>query len=118
MQSPALPQELQTELNRVNEGVGRYISKIFTYILTPLLLPLATAFAYGVQKWCGINLDPAELTGYLTAVASGVGITAFKWVSNRGEWERSVVEVAQWYRLGQQAHAANLPAPSPPSARG
>ena len=107
-----IPTDLQTQLDAINTGVGRYIAKIFTYVLTPLLLPLATALAYGFQKWFGLDLDPAALTGYLTAVAGGIGITAFKWVSNRGEWEQTVLQLAQWYRLGQQATAAQQPPPA------
>lgn len=111
--SGQLPPELQTELDRINTGAGRYIAKAVTFVLTPLLLPLATALAYGFQKWFGLKLDPAELTGYLTAVASGIGITAYRWVANRGEWERTVLQLAQWYKLGQQAQGG-APAISPP----
>ena len=113
MPNDQVPTELQTELDRINTGVGRYIAKIFTFVLTPLILPLATSLAYGLQKWFGMELDAAELTGYLTAIASGIGISAYKWIGNRGEWERSVVQLAQWHKLGQQAGGGPIP-PTPP----
>jgi hypothetical protein len=112
--SRQIPSELQTELDRINTGIGRFISKAVTFVLTPLLLPLATSLAYGIQNWFGMDLDPAELTGYLTAVAGGIGITGYKWVANRGEWERTVLQISEWYRLGEQARASGQVPPPPP----
>jgi hypothetical protein len=109
--SPAL----QKELDGINSGASQYIGRIITFVVTPLLLPVGTALAYGLQNWLGLDLDAAELTGYLTAIASGMGITAFKWVSNRGEWERTVLQLSEWYKLGKAAQAAGQPAPPPPS---
>jgi hypothetical protein len=109
-----VPPELQTELNRINTGIGQYISRAVSFVLTPLLLPLATALAYGFQKWFGLKLDPAALTGYLTAVAGGIGITLYKWIANRGEWERTVLQLAQWYKLGSQAQTTGQPPPQLP----
>ena len=114
MADEQLPPELQSEVDRINAGSGRYISRAVTFVLTPLLLPLATSFAYGLQKWFGLDLDPAALTGYLTAVAGGMGITGYKWVSNRGDWEQTVLKLTQWYKLGQQAQATGQPVPPPP----
>jgi hypothetical protein len=114
MANGQIPAELQTELERIHTGIGRYIARAVTFVLTPLLLPVATALAYGFQKWFGLDLDAAELTGYLTAVASGIGITAYRWVANRGEWERTVLQLAEWYRLGQQAQSVGQPTPPPP----
>ena len=111
MTNGEIPSELQTELTRINTGAGRYIAKGVTFVLTPLLLPIGTSLAYGLQKWFGLDLDAAELTGYLTAVASGIGITAYRWVANRGEWEQTVLRLAQWYKLGQQAQQNPPPPP-------
>jgi len=110
-----VPPELKTEMDRINTGIGRFVAKGITFVVTPLLLPLATAFAYGIQKWFGLELDTAELTGYLSAVAGGIGITFFKFVSNRGEWERSVLQLSQWYQLGKEA-GGGTPPPLPPKA--
>jgi|Tabmets5t2r1_1033131.scaffolds.fasta_scaffold85000_1 hypothetical protein len=114
MANDQIPQELQTELDRINTGIGRYIARAVTFILTPLLLPVATALAYGFQKWFGLDLDAAALTGYLTAVASGIGITAYRWVANRGAWEQTVLQLAQWHKLGQQAQTAGQAPPPLP----
>jgi hypothetical protein len=108
-----IPPELKQELDRINTGAGRYISKAVTFVLTPLLLPLATSFAYGIQKWFGLKLDAAQLTGYLTAIAAGLGITVYKWIANRGEWERTVIQLSQWYKLNKEAQAGGE---SPPIA--
>jgi hypothetical protein len=114
MADTAIPQELQTELDRINTGIGRYMAKGFTFVLTPLLLPLATSLAYFVQRQFGLDLDATELTGYLTAIAGGIGITAYRWVGNRGEWERTVLQLAQWYKLGKEAQATGEAPPPPP----
>jgi hypothetical protein len=108
-----LPPELEQEVNRINAGSGRYISKAVTFVLTPLLLPLATSFAYGVQKWFGLKLDAAQLTGYITAIAGGIGITLYKWLANRGEWERTVLQLSQWYKLNVEAQASGQAPPGP-----
>ena len=114
--NPPLPPELKLELDRINTGVGKYIAKAVTFVLTPLLLPLAASFAYWIQKAFGIDLDPTELTGYLVAIASGVGITVYKWVANRGEWEKSVLLLAHWYKIGSEATANQTPPPGLPPA--
>jgi hypothetical protein len=110
----SIPPELEAELTKINTGIGRYVSKGVAFVLTPLLLPLMTSLAYGIQKWFGLKLDAAQLTGYLTAIAAGIGLTAYKWISNRGEWERTVLQLSQWYKLGSQAQAAGQPLPPPP----
>ncbi|MGH2744488.1 MAG: hypothetical protein ACRDN8_18810 [Thermoleophilaceae bacterium] len=114
MADSQLSSELGTELSRINTGIGRYIAKGVTFVLTPILLPLATSFAYGLQKWFGLGLDPAALTGYLTAVAGGIAITGYKWVANRGEWERTVYQLAEWHNVGQAAQAAGQAPPPQP----
>lgn len=106
-QSPAAV----VELERLNRGAGPFIAKAVTFLITPLLLPLATSFAYYVHKWLGVKLDAAELTGYLTAIAAGVGITAYKYLANRGEWERTVLQLAHLYQVGQAAQSGEAPPP-------
>lgn len=110
----AIPPELEAELTKINTGIGQYVSRAVAFVVTPLLLPLMTSLAYGIQKWFGLNLDAAQLTGYLAAIAGGIGLTAYKWIANRGEWERTVLQLSQWYKFGSQAQAAGQPPPPPP----
>jgi hypothetical protein len=84
----------------VDNAIESQIGKIVAGVVIPLVLPLGTSLAYGLQKWFGIHLTGATLTGYLAAIAAGIAITGYKWLENRGSWERAVLEVAHFYDAG------------------
>jgi len=88
-------------------------------IATALLVPLLTGACAWLQKELGIKLDPAELATFIASVAAGVVITAYKWISNRGDWERSVVDAYGVYLTGQAATTHQVVVVSaPPSPNG
>jgi hypothetical protein len=69
--------------------------------------------ASGADGASGLKLDAAQLTGYITAIAGGLGITLYKWIANRGEWERTVIQLSQWYKLNIEAQASGQAPPGP-----
>jgi hypothetical protein len=102
--TPAKPddyEKLKEQFNIVvTDTIGRKVAAG-----TALAVPLVTAFCAWAQKEIGINLDPASLTAFITSMAVGISAAGFKWLSNRGEWERGAVEAYQLYLTGQSALA-------------
>lgn len=81
--------------------VEAYIGRIVAGVVTPLLLPLAGAFAIWVNKATGLDLDGAELTAYVGTVVTGVAAVGYKWLSNRGEYEKLKLELEKLYEAGR-----------------
>ena len=69
--------------------------------LTPVLASAMAAILYWLQDTLGIDLqvDPAVAAAFVGTLILGACLTAFKWLENRGAWERAVV-------LGEGLHAA------------
>lgn len=123
VETPAQPADfnkLKEEFENVAKStIGRWVAAGVA-----LAVPVITAFCAWLQKEVGINLDPASLTAFITSIAAGAAILGFKWLSNRGDWERAAVEAYQVYLTGQAATttthiavAQAIPAgPTPPSA--
>lgn len=84
----------------VDNAIQSQIGKIVVTIVVPLLLPLGTSLAYGLQKWFGLKLSGASLATYLGTIAAGIAITAYKWLENRGAWEKAVLEIAHLHDVG------------------
>lgn len=78
-----------------------YIGRVVAFVLTPLLLPLAATVAVWIQDVLGIDLDGAQLTGYVIAVVTGVALAAFQWLRNRGLWEQAQLELAKLEAAGR-----------------
>jgi hypothetical protein len=90
----------ETLEQKVNKEIESSIGKWVAGLVVPLALPISTIVSYYLQKWLGFKLSAGALSGYLGSVAAGVAISAYKWLENRGQWERSVLEIAKLYELG------------------
>jgi hypothetical protein len=114
--TPAVPgdyEKLKDEFDSVaTSNIGRWVASGIA-----LAVPVVTAFCAWLQKELGIDLDPASLTAFITSMAAGIAITGYKWLSNRGDWERLAVEGYQLYLTGQSASGTTtqvvVGAPSP-----
>jgi hypothetical protein len=93
----------------VQSNVGRVVAFVFT----PILLPVVGGLAFWLQKVIGIHMDPAEATGYIVAIVAGAGLTAYKWVHNRGEFEKAALEVHKLYEAGRELVAQDQAAADP-----
>jgi hypothetical protein len=106
---PADYEKLKEEFNSVaTSSIGRWVAAGIA-----LAVPIATAFCAWLQKEIGINLDPASLTAFITSMTAGITITGFKWLTNRGNWERGAVEGYQVYLAGQAVPAGKTDVGSP-----
>ncbi len=100
--TPGDYEELKKQFEEVvTSTIGRRVTGLIA-----LGTPVFTAVCAWLQKKVGINLDPAALTAFIASVVAGVSIIGFKWLGNRGSWERTAVEGYHVYLIG---HAATAP---------
>lgn len=86
----------------------QYIGRIVAFVLTPILLTVVTPLAVWAQAKLGVHLDPAEVVAYIVTIGTGIALVAYKWLHNRGEFEKGV-------QLLENLHAAGqVPAPVDP----
>jgi hypothetical protein len=98
--------KLKSEFNSVIESkIGQQAT-----VLAALAVPLVTALCAWLQRKVGINLSPAALTAFIATMGAGIFVTAFKWLANRGSWERTIVEAYGAYLTGK----ADVPPDSGP----
>ena len=102
--TPAKPEDYEKLKGQFNEVVTSTIGRKVAAGIA-LGLPVITAVCAWAQKEIGINLDPASLTAFIASMAVGISVTGFKWLSNRGDWERGAVEAYQLYLTGQSMTA-------------
>jgi hypothetical protein len=96
-------EKLKEEFEKVATSyIGRWVAAGVA-----LAVPIITALCAWLEKEIGINLNPASLTAFITSMAAGLAIMGFKWLSNRGNWERSVIEGYHIYLAGQAATATS-----------
>jgi hypothetical protein len=113
-QTPATNEDftaLKTQFDKVvSSEVGRLIP-----VITAVAIPVITAICAWLQKQLGIKLDPAALTAFIASMGAGIVLTAYKWMSNRGAWERAVVDAYKVYLTGQSM-TTNQIIVTPPAA--
>jgi hypothetical protein len=98
--------KLRSEFNSVVESrIGQQAT-----VLAALAVPLVTGLCAWLQRKVGINLSPAALTAFIATMGAGIFVTAFKWLANRGSWERTIVEAYGAYLTGK----ADVPPDSGP----
>lgn len=92
----------------LEDVANSYIGRIVAFVLTPILLPTATAVAAWLQDAVGIDLEGGQLTAYVVAVAGGLTLTAVTWLYNRGKWEVGKAELDKLYELANHEVDRNL----------
>jgi hypothetical protein len=89
--------KLRGEFNSVVESkIGQQAT-----VLAALAVPLVTGLCAWLQQKVGIDLSPAALTAFIATMGAGIFVTAFKWLANRGSWERTIVEAYGLYLTGK-----------------
>lgn len=83
-----------------------YIGRIVAFVLTPVLLPLATSFAVWAQDFLGVNLSGDQLTAYVVTFVIGLALVIYKWLANRGEWERAIAWIDKIHDSGGEVPVA------------
>lgn len=91
----------------------QYIGRIVAFVLTPLLLTVVTPLAVWAQAQLGINLNPAEVVAYIVTVGTGIALVAYKWLHNRGEFEKGVHLIEHLHDAGEVPVVAAPPVVPP-----
>lgn len=86
----------------MNSVIQSQIGRIVAFVLTPILLPVSASVATWIQDIAGLDLDGADLTAYVVAVVAGVTVAVYKWLSNRGEWERVIEYINRTHDAGAE----------------
>ncbi len=89
------------KLAEVNKELESKIARWVSGLVVPVVLPVSTIISFYLQKWLHFKLDAGSLAAYLSTIAAGVSITAYKWVSNRGDYERALLEIVKLHELGK-----------------
>lgn len=66
---------------------NKYIGRIVTFVLTPLLAVLVPPVEHGLNSVLGTNFSDQQLSNMAIATVVGLAIVAYKWLHNRGVWE-------------------------------
>lgn len=85
----------------LNDVISSNIGRVVTFVVTPILLPIVALGSVWLQDNLGINLDPTETVAYIGTVVSGLSLVIFKWLSNRGEWEKTVATIEKLHEEGK-----------------
>jgi sulfite exporter TauE/SafE len=90
---------------KFDDVVTNNVGRIVAFVLTPILLPGVGAVAFWLQNVIGIDLQQytAVAVGFVVSVVTGCALVAYKWLENRGAWEKGVAELEALYHAGQQA---------------
>ena len=95
--------KLRNEFNSVVESkIGQQAS-----VLVALAVPFATGLCAWLQRKIGIDLSPAALTAFIATMGAGIFATGFKWLTNRGNWERTIVQAYGIYLTGKSDFPAD-----------
>ena len=103
-----LPDPTQTLPDALAGTIKSVVPKAVAFVLTPLLLPIAGAVSFWLQKKVGIKMDPAEATGFVTSIVAGAGLVAYKWLEGRAAYDKTILEIYKFHQLGSS------PAPQQP----
>lgn len=81
----------------------QYIGRWVTFVLGPITLVISGVIAVKSNQWFGLHLDQSAVAVDLGVVEAGVGIAIYKWLHNRGEFERAEKFIEDLYVNGENA---------------
>ena len=92
-------QERVTKLKgEIDKQIGRWVAA-----LVALAAPVIAVACAWVQDKVGIDLDPEEVTGVISANVLGVTGLGATWLYNRGNFERNAEQAYAIYLRGEEA---------------
>lgn len=104
----------------VNDVVTSQIGRVVTFLLAPLLLTAVPPVTNAVNEVFGLGFTDQQISNVVIAIVIGLALVVYKWLSNRGAYERTIVELHKLYEAGHElANAsggkASAGAPTDPS---
>jgi high-affinity Fe2+/Pb2+ permease len=84
----------------VDDVVNSVIGRVAVAVVS-LAAPVIAVLVAWLQAKVGINLDPAAVATLVGTVVAGVIALGYKWLHNRGEYERLILELEKLYAAGR-----------------
>lgn len=94
----------------VDNAVTSVIGRVAVAVVS-LAAPVIAVVAVWAQDKLGIDLDPAAVASLVGTVIAGTAALGYKWLSNRGQYERTVLELEKLYAEGQKYMVGSGEAP-------
>jgi protein-S-isoprenylcysteine O-methyltransferase Ste14 len=79
-----------------------YIGRIVAFILAPLLALAVPPLVELVNDVLGTDFSDQQITYIAIATVVGVALVLWQWLRNRGDWEKSVLEVEKIFEVGRE----------------
>jgi hypothetical protein len=95
-------QEAQQRVAKLKGELDRQIGRGVAALVALAAPAIAVACAW-LQDKIGIDLDPEEVTGVISATVLGVTGLGATWLYNRGNFERNAERVVAVYLQGEEA---------------
>ncbi len=97
--------------DKADEAFESNVGRIVAFVLAPILLPVAATFAAWAQNAVGVDLHPDAVVALVVSTVVGLAAVVYKWISNRGQYERLL---AEWQNLHDTGAALEDPTPVVP----
>jgi hypothetical protein len=97
------------------------LGKLVAGVLAPVFAVLSPALAGLANEVFNLHLSTQQVSNVGITIVAGLGLIGYKWLSNRGAWERAMLDVQKAYLLGKPtvpADAASGASETVPKAYG
>jgi hypothetical protein len=105
-----IEQAAQERVDKLKQELDKQVGRWVTALVALLAPVIAVACAW-LQDKIGIDLDPEEVTGVISATVLGVTGMGATWLYNRGNFERNAERVVEIYLRGEQVRRELEPPP-------
>lgn len=99
----------------VNDVVTSQIGRVVAFVLAPILLAAVPPVTNAVNSVFGLGFTDGQISNVVIATVVGLALVFYKWLGNRGAYERTIVELHKLYEAGRELADASAPAPSSPT---
>jgi high-affinity Fe2+/Pb2+ permease len=88
-----------------NDLLGGWLSanvgKLVAGVMAPVFAWLSPAVAGLANEVFKLHLSSQQVSNVGIAIIAGLAIMGYKWLHNRGEWERAMLDIQKVYLLGR-----------------
>jgi len=92
-------------LDTVNDVVTSQIGRVVAFVLGPILLIAVPPVTNAINEVFGLGFSDQQISNVVIAIVVGVALLGYKWLQNRGAYERSVLELHKLYEAGNDLAA-------------
>lgn len=86
----------------VSSVITSQIGRVVAFVLAPILLVAVPPVTNAINSVFGLGFSDQQISNVVIAIVVGLALVIFKWLSNRGEYERIVLELHKLYEAGSE----------------